>query len=168
MKTELKFKFLQRLIEKKQDQGFTLIELLVVIIIIGILSAIALPSFLSQAAKTRQSEGKANVGALNRGQQTYYLENLTFTEDIDRLGIGISNSNNYNYSAVAISLIANDVANKAQARNGDLKGYTGGVFKNTTAGTTNAILCEAHTASTNDPGSPINASLCGVTLTRLR
>ena len=168
MKTELLAKFLQCLTENKQGQGFTLIELLVVIIIIGILSAIALPSFLSQAAKARQSEGKNNAGILNRSQQTYYLENLTFTEDISSLGIGISNSDNYNYSAAAISSIANDVANKAQARNDGLKGYTGGVFKNTLAGTTIAILCETHTASTNDPGSPVNANLCGSTLTRLR
>lgn len=167
MKTELKIKFLQHLTQKKQDRGFTLIELLVVIIIIGILSAIALPSFLSQASKARQSEGKSNVGALNRAQQTYYLENETFTNDIASLGIGISSTNNYSYSAAAINSITDDVANKAKALNDDLKGYVGGVFKDTVAGTTKVILCEADNTGQLDPEQPNSATYCGPTLTRL-
>jgi prepilin-type N-terminal cleavage/methylation domain-containing protein len=42
----------------QSESGFTLVELLVVIIIVGILSAIALPSFLNQANKAKQSEAK--------------------------------------------------------------------------------------------------------------
>lgn len=168
MKTELKFKFLQHLTQKRQDQGFTLIELLVVIIIIGILSAIALPSFLSRASKARQSEGKSNVGSLNRAQQTYYLENQIFTNNITSLGIGISNTNNYSYSAEAISSITNDVANKAKALNNDLKGYVGGVFKNTVAGTTKVILCETNDPTQNDPEFPDSATRCGSTLKIMR
>jgi len=98
MKPEVQAKFLQHLNRKNQDGGFTLIELLVVIIIIGILAAIALPSFLNQANKGKQSEAKQYCGALGRGQQAYYLEKTSFTTDLDILGVGIkTQTENYYY-----------------------------------------------------------------------
>ena len=83
--------------QSSDNQGFTLIELLVVIIIIGILAAIALPSFLNQANKARFAEAKAYIGTMSRLQQAYYLEKQIFTDDLGKIGISAS-SGNYTYA----------------------------------------------------------------------
>ena len=81
------------------DQGFTLIELLVVLIVISILSAIALPSFLNQANKAKQAEAKSYTGTLNRVQQAHYLERSQFASNLVDLANPVpSQTENYTYT----------------------------------------------------------------------
>ncbi len=60
---------------KDKDQGFTLIELLVVMVIIGILSAIAIPVFNSQRTKARETSAVSDATNIGREVATYFVDN---------------------------------------------------------------------------------------------
>ena len=68
----------KRIARGNSEGGFTLIELLVVIIIIGILLAIAIPSYLKFRDRANQSAAKANVRASIPGLEAYYADNNTY------------------------------------------------------------------------------------------
>jgi type IV pilus assembly protein PilA len=62
-----------------REEGFTLIELLVVIVIIGILLAIAVPSYLGFRGRAQDSAAQANIRAAVPSAEAFYSENGNYT-----------------------------------------------------------------------------------------
>ena len=126
------------------------------IIILGIVSAIALPSLLGQVNKAKQVEAKSSVDVIIKGQQAYQLEKGTFSDSIEELNLGVkSEAVNYRYQIVP-QASKKRVMITAQAKNTGLKSYTGAVFTIRKDGVTTTVagICETDTPSTTPPAMP--------------
>jgi type IV pilus assembly protein PilA len=134
MRPELQAKLLQHLNKKKADGGFTLVELLVVVIIIGILAAIALPSYLNLTASSKQSEARQNLASINHAQQVWFTENSGgFASTFDQIAIGVvkgtgatSDSSAYNYQMEVNGRVLS--SSGTPLTDVKLRRYAGGVY----------------------------------------
>lgn len=71
--------------KKRIGAGFTLIELIVVIAIVGLLAAIALPSYQSQIRKTRRADVKTALTRISTLEEQYYSRKNQYSNSFDDL-----------------------------------------------------------------------------------
>ena len=78
--------------------GFTLIELMVVLLIVGILGAVAVPTYRQYVIRSHRTEAKTALLRLAANQERHYLQNNTYTDDLAALGFGAGLSDNGVYT----------------------------------------------------------------------
>lgn len=129
--------------KQRSSEGFTLIELLVVVIIIGTLSAAALPSILGQVGKAREAEAKQNLSAIGQAQQAYFFTKGKFSDLMSKLDVAV-NGNYYTYPdpTAADSSKVKHQANDLDAANHGTRNYSLGVYHDST-GQFSLILCQS-------------------------
>ena len=74
-----------QLLRSRLNQGFSLIELMIAVAIIGIIAAVGYPSYLSQAEKTRRTEGKSALTEVAQKQQQFFQERRRYTANVMEL-----------------------------------------------------------------------------------
>jgi len=117
----------QRLVSTSRVKGFTLIELLVAVVIVGVLAAVALPSFVDSIRKSRRADAFTAIAAIQQAQERWRGNNAAYTSSLTALNTSSQSASAYYTLAVSDAsasnyvVTANAVDGKSQAQDGSCK-----------------------------------------------
>ena len=104
----------------KSQNAFTLVELIVVVVIIGILSSIAIPSFQNASEKAKQKEASSMLASYAKAAQAFYTEYSTLAVSPRNLGeyvtISACRYNNPSQCKTAGNALYNNTSTATNAR----------------------------------------------------
>ncbi|MCA0239716.1 MAG: prepilin-type N-terminal cleavage/methylation domain-containing protein [Proteobacteria bacterium] len=114
----------------RKARGFTLIELLIAVVVIGILAAIAFPSFMGSIRKSRRSEAFTALAAIQQAQERWRSNNAAYATNLTAAlptGLGIVSPTTGGYYTLSLDnvteksydAIATAVSGTSQAADGD-------------------------------------------------
>lgn len=107
---------------RKYMRGVTLTELMIVVVVIGILTSIAYPSYRNYVAKAKRNEAKSALLQIATLQERFYLQNNTYTTDMTNLGFaGATNqlTDSESYIVTVTTATANNFTAVATYQKGD-------------------------------------------------
>jgi len=81
-------------VKKRNQSGVTLLELLTVIVIIGVLTSVAIPSYRRYTMRAQRSDATAALLRIAAAQEKFYLQNNTYTTTIGAGGLNLGSTTN--------------------------------------------------------------------------
>ncbi len=95
---------------RKNVRGVTLMELMIVVVILGIITAIAYPSYRQYVAKAKRNEAKVALLQIATMQERFYLQNNTYTEDMTHLGFPVDENFTTDSNSYVVNVTAANAA----------------------------------------------------------
>lgn len=96
---------------RRVSVGFTLVELMIAVIVVGILAAVALPSFIDQIRKTRRSDAMSVLAAIQQAQERWRSNHASYAGELANTagsgvapnGLGFASTTPSGYYTIALS-----------------------------------------------------------------